>query len=101
MTKLWLSSKAAMGENFCQAHEKMRAIAYNMDLLIPGLYMWLPGGFSLRIGGSLPDDEPYRYPGMIHSAAGFALVFPGYKILTTYQGSYDPKQTQDTGLTKF
>ncbi|UKO98937.1 hypothetical protein [Nostoc sp. UHCC 0870] len=77
----------------------MRAIAHSMDLLIPGLYLWF-GGFTLRLGGDIPDDEPYRYPGEIHSSAGFALVLPGYKILTTYQGSYDPKQTPDTGFTK-
>ncbi|BBD63441.1 hypothetical protein NIES2109_62910 (plasmid) [Nostoc sp. HK-01] len=96
VTKLWFSKEA----NSSRAKERMRAIAYSMDLLIPGLYLWLPGGFNLRLGGDVPDDEPYRYPGFIHSNAGFALVLPGYKILTTYQGSYDPKQTSDTGFTK-
>ncbi|WP_341530930.1 hypothetical protein WKK05_17630 [Nostoc sp. UHCC 0302] len=100
VTKLWLSSKSAIASSSSNAQEKMRAIAYSMDLLIPGLYIWLPRGFTLRIGGSLPDDEPYKYPGMIHSSAGFGLVLPGYKILTTYQGSYDPKQTPDIGFTK-
>lgn len=94
VTKLWLSSDSA------KAQDKMRAIAYSMDLLIPGLYIWFPRGFSFRLGGSLPDDEPYKYPGAIHSSAGFALVLPGYKIITTYQGSYDPKQTPDSGFTK-
>ena len=68
--------------------EKLRAIAYSMDLLIPGLYCWCPY-FTIRIGGAIPDDNPYRYPGMIHSSIGIALVLPGYKIFTTYQGSYD------------
>jgi hypothetical protein len=80
--------------------EKMRAIAYSMDLLLPGLYIWLPG-FSIRLGGSVPDDNPYKYPGTIHSISGIALVLPGYKIFTTYQGSYDPKQASDTGTTSF
>jgi hypothetical protein len=35
--------------------EKKRVIAYSMDLLIPGLYIWL-GIFTLRIGGEVPDD---------------------------------------------
>lgn len=72
--------------------DNMRAIAYSMDLLIPGLYIWF-FGFTIRIGGSIPDDEPYKYPGEIHSLFGFGLVLPGYRILTSYQGSYDPKQT--------
>ncbi|MGB6298900.1 MAG: hypothetical protein WBF90_22350 [Rivularia sp. (in: cyanobacteria)] len=69
-------------------NEKLRAIAYSMDLLIPGIYIWCPW-FTLKIGGSTPDDNPYKYPGMIHSSSGVALVLPGYKIFTSYQGSYD------------
>ncbi len=74
--------------------EKMRVIAYNMDLLFPGLYIWL-GSLVLKFGGHEPDDAPYRYPGTIDSNYGFAIVFPGYKILTTYKGSYNPRQTSD------
>ncbi len=69
-----------------------------MDLLIPGLYIWLPN-FTIRIGGSIPDDQPYKYPGEIHSHAGIALVLLGYRIWTTYQGTYDPQQASDTGNT--
>ncbi|MCL1463337.1 hypothetical protein [Argonema galeatum] len=65
---------------------KMRAIAYSLDTLIPGIYIWL-GGIKIRIGGSLPEDS---YPGIIHSPIGIALVFTGYRIYSTYQGSYDP-----------
>lgn len=68
--------------------EKLRTIAYSMDLLIPGLYFWCPY-FTLQIGGAIPEDHPYKYPGTIHSSTGFGLVLPGYKIFTTYQGSYD------------
>jgi hypothetical protein len=68
----------------------MRVIAYNMDLLFPGIYVWC-GSLVLRVGGHEPEDTPYRYPGTIDSKYGFAIVFPGYKILTTYQGSYDPR----------
>jgi hypothetical protein len=74
--------------------EEMRAIAYSMDTLIPGFYVWL-GSFALRIGGSEPDDHPYRYPGVVHDSIGVALVLPGYRILTTYKGSYDPGQARN------
>jgi hypothetical protein len=67
--------------------ERLRAIAYSMDVLIPGLYIWL-GPLKFRIGGSLPEAT---YPGTIHSPAGIALVLPGYRIYTTYLGSYDPR----------
>lgn len=94
-------------QNF-RENEAMRAIAHSMDLLIPGLYIWLLN-FSFRIGGSVPDDIPYKYPGKIHPTGsavplcwnnktglphiytGIALVLPGYRIFTTYQGSSDPK----------
>ncbi|MBE9145804.1 hypothetical protein [Planktothrix mougeotii] len=65
---------------------QMRAIAYSLDTLIPGIYIWL-GALKIRIGGSEPEDS---YPGIIHSPIGIALVFPGYRIYSTYQGSYDP-----------
>ena len=68
----------------------LRVVAYNMDLLFPGLYIWL-GNFVLRIGGKEVDDTPYRYPGTLHSQFGFALVLPNYRIFTTYKGSYDPR----------
>ncbi|MBW4520914.1 MAG: hypothetical protein KME16_14570 [Scytolyngbya sp. HA4215-MV1] len=70
-------------------NDRLRAIAYSMDALIPGLYLWL-GAFKLRIGGSLPEAT---YPGTIHSSAGIALVLPGYRIYTTYHGSYDPVES--------
>jgi hypothetical protein len=68
--------------------QSLRSIAYSMDLLIPGLYIWA-GKFGLRIGGARVDDEPYRYPGVIHSPVGIALVLPGYRIFSTYSGSMD------------
>lgn len=61
-----------------------RAITYSMDVLIPGLYIWL-GSWTLRLGGMAEDT----YPGTLHHAAGLALVLPGYRIYRTYQGSYD------------
>lgn len=66
--------------------DRLSAIAYSMDALIPGLYIWL-GALKLRLGGSQPEPT---YPGTIHSSTGIALVLPGYRIYTTYQGSYDP-----------
>ncbi|BBH41446.1 hypothetical protein myaer102_40590 [Microcystis viridis NIES-102] len=62
-------------------------IAYSMDALIPGFYIWL-GSFCWRLGGS---DAEESYPGTIHSFAGISLVLPGYQIFTTYKGSYDPR----------
>ena len=78
MTKQFLINK----------QEKLRTIAYSMDLLLPGFYFWCPW-FTIRLGGRTPDDDPYKYPGKIHSPTGIALVLPDYKIFTTYQGSYD------------
>jgi hypothetical protein len=74
--------------------EKMRAIAYSMDTLVPGFYFWI-GSFAVRIGGCKPDDQPNRYPGQLNSSAGLALVLPGYKIWTTYKRSYDPGQASN------
>ncbi len=65
----------------------LKAIAYSLDALIPGLYLWF-GPFKIRLGGSLPEES---YPGTIHSAVGLAMVLPGYRIYSTYQGSYDPR----------
>lgn len=65
---------------------RLKAIAYSLDCLIPGLYLWL-GPFKLRLGGS-PAEE--TYPGTIHSPVGIALVLPNYRIYSSYQGSYDP-----------
>jgi hypothetical protein len=74
------------------AIERKRAIAYSMDLLIPGLYIWM-GRFTVRLFGSKPDDEPYKYPGTLNNNYGIALVLPGYRIFTTYTSSYDSGQT--------
>lgn len=73
-----------------EVSERKRAIAYSMDLLIPGLYIWL-GNFAFRLFGKEPEDTPYRYPGMLNRRYGVALVLPGYRILTTYKDSYDPR----------
>ncbi|TWH50378.1 hypothetical protein CAL7102_04677 [Dulcicalothrix desertica PCC 7102] len=70
-----------------KSDKNLRAIAYSMDLLIPGFDFWCPY-FTIRIGGAKPDDNPYKYPGMIQSYTGIGIILPGYKIFTTYQGSY-------------
>lgn len=64
-----------------------KAIVYSMDALIPGLYIWL-GRWTLRLGGALAEDT---YSGTLHHAVGIAIVLPGYRIYSTYQGSYDPR----------
>jgi hypothetical protein len=71
-------------------NERKRSIAYSMDLLIPGLYIWL-GIFTIRLFGEKPDDSPHKYPGMLNSNYGIAIVLPGYRIFTTYNSSYDPR----------
>jgi hypothetical protein len=90
--KAQASAKAAKGS----AHtERIRAIAYSMDTLVPGLYAWC-GPFTIWLGGCTPDDQPYPYPGNLHSRYGLALVLPGYLIFTTYKGTYyDPGQTSN------
>jgi hypothetical protein len=72
------------------ASERKREIAYSMDLLIPGLYVWI-GNFTLRLFGEKPDDTPHKYPGILNSRYGIALVLPGYRIFTTYHQSYDSR----------
>lgn len=77
------------GKNVAQKRQddqQLRAIAYSMDALIPGFYFWW-GALKIRVGGSLAEAS---YPGTIHSSAGIAFVLPGYRIYSTYQGSYDP-----------
>jgi len=69
-----------------QVDEELRAIAYSLDCLIPGFYCWL-GAIKVRIGGSSAEAS---YSGIIHSQFGVAVVLPGYRIYSTYQGSYDP-----------
>lgn len=68
------------------ADPELSAIAYSLDTLIPGLYLWL-GRIKIRLGGSASEET---YPGTIHSPVGMALVLPGYRIYSTYQGRYDP-----------
>ncbi len=71
--------------------DRLRAIAYSMDTLLPGLCLWMPW-LNWRIGGSAAEAT---YPGMVHSNFGIALVLPGYRIFTTYRDSYDPRSPQN------
>ena len=66
-------------------YENLRSLAYSMDLLIPGFYFWCPY-FTIRLGGAVPNDNPYKYPGKIHSSIGTAIVLPGYKIFSDLPG---------------
>ncbi len=72
----------------------MRDIAYSMDALVPGLYIW-QGSLKLRLGGSKAEEG---YSGTIHSCAGIALVLPDYKIWSTYQGDYALDKHQLDGI---
>jgi len=67
--------------------EEKRAIAYSMDALIPGIYIWI-GSWNFRLGGSRAEKA---YPGTVNSFSGMALVLPGYRIYSTYQGDYDSR----------
>lgn len=80
------SSPQASSSKPNQGDARLRAIACSLDALIPGFYFWL-GSIKIRLGGSSSEDT---YPGTIHSPFGIALVLPGYRIYSTYQGSYDP-----------
>jgi hypothetical protein len=65
----------------------LKSIIYSMDTLIPGLYVWC-GPLRLRLGGAVSEKD---YPGVLHSNIGISLVLPGYRIYSTYAGSYDPR----------
>jgi hypothetical protein len=64
---------------------QLRSIDYSIDALIPGLYLWF-GLVRLRLGGSLSEAN---YSGTIYDPVGIALVIPGYRLYSTYRGSYD------------
>jgi hypothetical protein len=68
------------------ADEKLKAIASMLCALIPGFYTWF-SSLRIRLGGS---DAEETYPGTIHSFAGMAIVLPGYRIFSSYQGEYAP-----------
>ncbi|MGD1867749.1 MAG: hypothetical protein ACFB0D_24625 [Phormidesmis sp.] len=67
--------------------QRMKAIAYSLDALVPGVYLWC-GPLKIRLWGSLPEEN---YPGTIHRLVGMAVVLPGYRIFSTYRGSYDAR----------
>lgn len=79
------ASQQAIASTKDRADAQLRAIAYSLDALIPGFYLWL-GPIKIRLGGSSAEDT---YPGTIHHPVGIALVLPGYRIYSTYQGSDD------------
>jgi hypothetical protein len=58
---------------------------YSMDALVPGFYIWV-GRWTFCLGGSEAEEN---YSGMIHRPIGVAIVLPGYRIFSTYHGSYD------------
>jgi hypothetical protein len=89
MSFITLPKSISIGKEI-DVSECKRSIAYSMDLLIPGLYVWA-GNYTLRVFGETPDDKPYKYPGTLNSNYGIALVLPSYQIFTTYKDSYDPR----------
>jgi len=67
-----------------QSAERLGMI-YSMDALVPGFYIWA-GRWTFCLGGSEAEEN---YSGMIHRPIGVAIVLPGYRIFSTYHGSYD------------
>jgi len=63
----------------------MKDIVWSIDASLVGLYIWMPF-FCLRIGGSEAEDS---YSGAIAARYGMAIVLPGYKVFSTYRGSFD------------
>jgi hypothetical protein len=71
------------------AAEKKRAIAYSMDTLIPGLYIWL-GDFSIRILGTEPDDTEagYTIMGSAPAKGGRVKVWWSHEIFSNVESIY-------------
>lgn len=67
------------------AQNALNNIAYSMDALVPGFYLWV-GPLVIQLGGC--QAEP-SYPGTVHSRCGIGIVFPGYHLWTSYTGSFD------------
>lgn len=74
--------------------QNMKTIAYSLDALIPGFYLWC-GPIKIRLGGSSAEDN---YSGTIHTLFGAAIVLPRYKLYSTYQGSHDRNQSKRNRL---
>lgn len=55
--------------------DKLRSLTYSLDILMPGLYFWF-GNFAVIFGGSEVDDDPYYYPFIVPTFAGFGFVLP-------------------------
>jgi hypothetical protein len=89
MNSLFTFNKKPQSVNQTNQDDPLRDIAYSMDALVPGFYVWM-GALKIRIGGCKAESN---YPGTINSPVGLALVLPGYRIYTTYAGTYDPEQT--------
>lgn len=71
-----------------------RDLAYGMDCLVPGFYLWL-GRFSVCLGGCEAEES---YPGTVHGRAGVAVILPNYRIWTTYQDGHDPRWSDRNGI---
>lgn len=63
-----------------------RTITYCIDLLIPGIYLWL-GNKGIKLGGTEVDAT---YPNFsIKTVIGFAIVLPNLKSFITPTGLLD------------
>jgi hypothetical protein len=63
----------------------MRNIAYCIDTLVPGIYLWW-GNYCYK---SSNINAESTYPGVIKDNKGFAIILPNYKIWTSYKKSLD------------
>jgi hypothetical protein len=58
---------------------RRREIAYNIDLLYSGFYLWV-GKFTIRLGGCQLIDKPYKYPGHLDRYCGLAIIIKGFSL---------------------
>lgn len=60
-----------------------RTITYNIDLLVPGIYLWL-GKYYFKLGGIEVDSD---YPDFsIKTVIGFAVILPNLMSFITPTG---------------
>ena len=63
-----------------------RTIIYCIDLLIPGIYLWI-GNLGIKLGGTKVDTD---YPDFsIKTIIGFAVILPNLMSFITPTGLLD------------
>ncbi len=57
--------------------DDLRSLTYSLDARYVGFYLWI-AGFSVRIGGTETEDQPYFYPYIVPTFIGFGFALPNY-----------------------